>query len=188
MDDSGAGGKIILIDGASSSGKTTLSRALQAALDQPFWHFSIDHLRDGGVLPLERIQAGEFDWARLRPSFFEGFHRCLPSLAEAGNNLIIEHIVETEAWMARLVRLLSGHDVYFVHLYCALDVLESRERARGNRRVGEARADFERSHEFALYDLELDSAETLESNVEKLVWSWGRRESPTAFDKMRAAV
>ena len=81
MDESDAAGEIILINGASSSGKTTLSCALQAALDQPFWHFSIDHLRDGGVLPLERIQAGDFDWRELRPSFFEGFHRALPALA-----------------------------------------------------------------------------------------------------------
>jgi len=186
--DENAAGAIILIDGASSSGKTTISCALQAALDRPFWHFSIDHLRDGGVIPLERIQAGDFDWRELRPSFFEGFHRALPALAGAGNNLIVEHIVETESWMKRLVHLLSGFDVYFVGLQCPLAELERRERARGNRRIGEARADHVRVHEFARYDLELDSTESVESNVDKLVSSWTGRESPSAFDSMRAAV
>jgi chloramphenicol 3-O phosphotransferase len=188
MDESDAIGEIILIDGPSSSGKTTISCALQAALDKPFWHFSIDHLRDGGVLPLERMQDGDFDWRQLRPSFFEGFHRALPALAGAGNNLIVEHIVETEAWMRRLVRLLSEFDVYFVGLRCSLTELEKRERTRGNRKIGEARADHDRIQDFARYDLELDSTEPVESNVEKLLASWAGRESPSAFDKMRSAV
>jgi chloramphenicol 3-O phosphotransferase len=181
-------GDIILIDGASSSGKTTISRALQDALDRPFWHFSIDHLRDAGVLPAERLRSGDFDWGTLRPSFFEGFHRCLPALADAGNNLIVEHIVETDEWMSRLVRLLSPFDVFFVGLHCPLDVLEGREAERGNRRAGEAREDFHRIHEPALYDLELDSTKPPESNVEKLITSWESRVSPSAFDRMESAV
>ena len=111
-------GKIILIHGASSSGKTTLSRAVQQRLEEPFWHFSIDHLREAGVLPMERIRTGEFAWPSLRPAFFDGFHRCLPVLAESGNNLIVEHIVESQDWMSRLVQLLSDFDVFFVALRC----------------------------------------------------------------------
>jgi tRNA A37 threonylcarbamoyladenosine biosynthesis protein TsaE len=30
-------GRIILLNGASSSGKSTLARGLQAALEEPFW-------------------------------------------------------------------------------------------------------------------------------------------------------
>lgn len=52
-----APGKIILVHGASSSGKTTLCRALQARLDAPFRHYSIDHFRGSGVLPTERFRA-----------------------------------------------------------------------------------------------------------------------------------
>lgn len=107
-------GKIILLNGASSSGKSTLARGLQATLEEPFWHFSIDHLIAANVLPKARIDGGEFPWRELRPHFFEGFHRCLPALAAAGNNLIVEHIVETEAWMQRLLYLLSQLDVFFV--------------------------------------------------------------------------
>src|ERR1700675_1637478 len=107
-------GKIILVNGASSSGKSTLCKALQARLDEPFWHYSIDHFRDTGVLPMQRIESGEFPWSGLRSQFFEGFHRCLPALASGGINLVVEHIVETEAWMSRLVHLLTSFDVFFV--------------------------------------------------------------------------
>ena len=68
-------GKIIFIHGPSSSGKTTLSRALQQRLDEPFWLFSIDHLREAGVLPMERIRTGEFAWPKS-----EGILRRVPSL------------------------------------------------------------------------------------------------------------
>ncbi len=130
-------GRIIFLHGASSAGKSTLARALQSRLSEPFWHYSIDHFRRGGVIPWERIERGDFAWSAMRPAFMDGFHRCLPALAGAGNDLIVEHIVETPQWMSSLVRLLEPVDVYFVAVHCALDRLEARERARGDRRPGE---------------------------------------------------
>jgi chloramphenicol 3-O phosphotransferase len=85
-------GKIILLNGASSSGKSTLARELQNRLDAPFWHYSIDHLIAAKILPSSRVKSAEFSWHDMRPSFFEGFHRSIPAFAEAGNNLIVEHI------------------------------------------------------------------------------------------------
>ena len=178
-------GKIILLNGASSSGKSTLAQGLQAALDEPFWHFSIDHLIAANVLPKGRINAGEFPWRDLRPHFFEGFHRCLPALAAAGNNLIVEHIVETEAWMQRLLHLLSGVDVFFVGVHCPLPELERRERERGNRRLGEARADFEITHTFCRYDFEVLTTLPLEENVKAVIAAWKKRRPPGAFERVR---
>ena len=181
-------GKIILVSGASSAGKTAISRAVQQRLADPFWHFSIDHLRDGGVLPLARIQSGEFEWAPLRPAFFEGFHGAVAAIAAAGNNLVVEHIIETEAWMTRLVCLLAPYDVYFVGLHCALPELERRERLRGDRRRGDARRDFESVHEFATYDLELDSTLPVEQNATTLIEAWAARCRPSAFDRMAGSL
>jgi chloramphenicol 3-O phosphotransferase len=180
-------GKIILVDGASSSGKSTLSRALQANLDEPFLHFSIDHLRESRVLPKNRIESGEFYWPDMRPAFFEGFHRSLPALAGAGNNLIVEHIVETEEWMHRLVELLEPFDVFFVGVRCPLQELERREQQRGDRKVGEARRDYELMQRFGIYDIEVDSTEPLEKNVIRVISAWKSRRRPSAFDKMASS-
>lgn len=177
-------GKIILIHGPSSSGKTTIARLLQQLLEEPFLHLSIDVLREGGALPMERIRRGELTWPTLRPSFFEGFHRCLPAFAEAGNNLIVEHIVESADWMARLVRLLSPYDVFFVVLRCPLETLERRERARGDRRIGEARGDFEGLPEFPAYDLEIAATEPIEENARRILSAWRSRRRPGAFGRM----
>ena len=177
-------GKIILINGASSSGKSTLARQLQQTLPIPFWHFSFDHLRDSNALPMARVRSGEIDWSAMRPAVFDGFHRCLPVLAEAGNNLIVDHIIENEMWMSDLVKLLAGLDVFFVGVHCPLPELERRERERGNRRVGEARTDYQVVHGFAEYDLEIDSMQPCQINVNTLVDAWESRQHPSAFERM----
>jgi chloramphenicol 3-O phosphotransferase len=177
-------GKIILLNGASSSGKSTLARAVHAHIDEPFWHISIDHLLAAGVLPQQRIDSAEFSRKEVRPSFFDGFHRCIPALAEAGNNLIVEHIVETDAWMRKLLRLLAHLDVFFVGVHCPLLELERRERERGNRRIGDARNDFETTHGFGVYDFEVQSTVAADTNANALLAAWKSRVRPSAFETM----
>lgn len=179
-----APGKIILLNGASSSGKSTLAAALQAALDEPFWHYSIDHLLAARILPSDRIERGHFAWNDMRSKFFAGFHASLPAFASAGNNLIVEHIVESQAWMNRLVGLLRHHDVFFVGLHCPLDELERRERARADRRAGEAKADFETTHSFCLYDFEIGSTAPAVENAAKVIAAWKHRTVPNAFARL----
>ncbi len=177
-------GNVIFLNGATSSGKSTIARLLQSKIGEPFWHISIDHLRDAGVLPLARIKSGEFKWAELRRAFFRGFHHSLPAYAAAGNNLIVEHIVETKEWMSLLVELLQPFDVYFVGIHCPLEELERREKERKDRPVGDARRDFETIHVHALYDLELDSTLPTEQNIDLLLSAWKQRTRPSAFQQM----
>lgn len=178
-------GRIILLNGASSSGKSSLARALQARIDTPFWHISIDHLRDSGVLPTARIKSGEFHWPMMREAFFLGFERSLLAYVEAGNDLIVEHIMESEAWLLRLAHTLAGHDVFFVGVHCALDELERRERERGDRSIGDARRDFHRIHSYCLYDLEVDAMQDRAANADTVIAAWRARTVPTAFTRLR---
>lgn len=177
-------GCVILINGASSAGKSTLAKALQATLRDPFWHYSIDHYRDAGILPMARIRSGEFDWRQLRPAFFAGFQASIVALVNAGNNLIVEHIVESEDHRRSLIRCLNGIDVFFVGLHCPLPELERRERLRGDRRIGDAQTDFDTVHAGCVYDLELESTHDVADNAAMLAQAWLKRSSPNGFDKM----
>lgn len=177
-------GRIILINGPSSSGKTTLALALQKQLDVPFIRFSFDLFLDHKAFPSEQIRSGRFSWEQMRPSVFRGLHRCLPALATAGNNIIFDHIIETRAWLYELVSLVSGLDVFFVGLHCSLPELERRELQRGDRRPGEARQDFATVHSIPTYDLEINSEHPLEDNVALLVHAWKKRKRPSALDRM----
>ena len=177
-------GKIILINGASSAGKSTLARSLQQKLLEPFLHWSFDHLRESNALPMARIRNAELDWARMRPGVFDGFHRSVSAFVKAGNNLIVDHIIEHEQWLADLLRLLAPFDVFFVGVHCPLPELEHRERHRGDRRIGEARTDFHAVHRFTEYDFAIDATQPNEGNVAGLITAWQARSRPTAFERM----
>ena len=177
-------GKIILINGPSSAGKTTLALRLQEALDLPFIRFSFDMFMEHKAFPTESIRSGRFSWEAMRPSVFSGIQHCVPALARAGNNVLFDHIIETRGMLDGLLRLLSGLDVFFVGLHCSLEELERRERLRGDRRAGEARLDFQTVHSITTYDLELDAENPLEDNVALLSQEWQRRQRPNALDRM----
>ena len=177
-------GKIILINGPSSAGKTTLALGLQEALDLPFIRFSFDLFMEHKAFPTQAIRSGRFSWEAMRPAVFSGIQQCVPALAQAGNNVLFDHIIETRGMLDELLRLLSGLDVFFVGLHCSLEELERREMQRGDRRAGEARLDFQTVHSITTYDLELDSENLLEENVSRLLRAWHERQRPNALDRM----
>lgn len=172
-------GRIILLNGASSAGKSTLARALRDSLDEPFLHVSSDHLVAAGMLPRRRDSDGPFDWwHQVRPRFFAGFHRCLPALAAAGNDLIVDHVIEFPAWRDDLASLLADLDVFLVGVHCDLAELDRRERVRGDRRIGEGREHVvaDRIHTFGPYDVEVDTTDGVTPRLTRAVLdAWRRR-------------
>lgn len=174
-------GRIIFLHGASSSGKSTIARRLQERIDEPFFHYSIDHLRDSGVMPMARIASGEFDWKEMRSRFFDGFHQSVAALAVAGNNLILEHILDTQGWREQLAELLARQDVFFVGVHASLAELIRREEARSDRRVGSAEVDFHSIHKGVRYDLELSGEADVDENVDRLIAAWRAERARSAF-------
>ncbi len=176
--------QIIILHGPSSSGKTTLATALQNTVELPFWRFSIDHLRDGGVLPMARLNAGDFRWSDIRKPVFDGFHRSLAACAEAGNNMIVEHIFDTPGWVDDLKHLLTPFDVFFVGVHCDVVELQRRERARADRPIGSAARDFQTVHAGRVYDVEVDGMQDVQQNAQFILEQWrsGRRVSEFAHE------
>lgn len=94
---------------------------MQEALPEPFLHMSSDLMVASGMPPARRDPGGPFAWwQQMRPRFFDGFHRCLPALTAAGDDVIVEHIVEFRAWREYLASLLDGLDVFLVGVHCDL--------------------------------------------------------------------
>ena len=177
-------GKIIFLHGASSSGKSTLARFLQDRLPEPFWHYSIDHLLDSKIVPRNESRGPKFHWKAMRENFFEGFHNSIGAFARANNNLLIEHIVETEEWKNRLLRNMHGLDVFSVCIRCPESLLIEREKARGDRRIGSAVEDSRLLDKYWKHDLEVNSSESIEHYGNTVLSSWVSRSTSSSFRSM----
>ncbi|WP_264775205.1 chloramphenicol phosphotransferase CPT family protein [Deinococcus aetherius] len=177
-------GRLILLNGASSAGKSTLCHAIQTRIDEPFLQFSLDFLMFGARVLPRRDPEGPFSWAEMRPRLFEGYYRCLPAFLGAGNNLVVDYIIETPEQWRRLVELLRPFDVFLVGVHCPLDELERRERARGDRHLGDARRDLLTVHTFTRYDFEVDSRRPPEENSERIIAAWHLRRWPGVLGRL----
>lgn len=180
-------GSLILLNGASSAGKTTLCKHIRNIVPAPFLHFSLDFIMfDADVLPRKRnVPELGITWKQMRPNVFEGFYRCLPALLSAGNNLLVDVIIEDENQRNRLLSLLATYDVFFVGVHCSLETLIQREMLRGDRRTGDAELDLKTVHAFLSYDLEINSEAPAEVNASKVVEAWLIRERPSVFERSR---
>jgi len=161
--------RIIILNGTSSAGKSTLMTALRPALEPQFCYFASDQLADAGFRPLqlEARSAG-------RGRFFRGFHRSIGAFAAAGNDLLVEHIVEEQSWADELTELLAPFDVFWVGVHASADEVKRRERLRGDRTVGEGLYHL-KTHSFCKYDLEVDSMQPLSETVSQIVEGWKAR-------------
>lgn len=167
-------GRIIILNGTSSAGKSTLAQALREALPEPFCFYASDQLAAGGFRTLRRRSAhGE------RSRFFDGFHRSIPAFAAAGNDLIVEHIVEEQSWAVALHELLAPFDVFWVGVHAPLDEIERRERARGDRSIGEGRFHL-KTHDYCAYDLAVETTQPLPDVVSAILDAWRQRPAASA--------
>uniref|UniRef100_UPI000711262D phosphotransferase-like protein n=1 Tax=Pseudovibrio sp. POLY-S9 TaxID=1576596 RepID=UPI000711262D len=96
----------------------------------------------------------------------------LAAYAHAGNNLIVEHILDNPDWLPELKELFQPFDVYFVGLHCDLEALKQREIARGDRPIGSAEQDFHSVHVDRVYDLEIRNTASTEHNVTAILEGW----------------
>ncbi|KAJ57110.1 hypothetical protein ACMU_01060 [Actibacterium mucosum KCTC 23349] len=173
--------RVLFLHGASSSGKSTLIQQVGVQSPTPLMHLSIDHLRDSGALDVGSYAAKGVRWRDHRAAFFDGFHRAVGAFADAGNNLIVEHILDTDCWHADLQQILRDHAVFFVALHTPLSVLQTREAARGDRPKGSAEADYHNIHNGLDYDLTLDGQRDAAANAGILLEKWEGFQPPGAF-------
>ncbi len=149
-------GKIIFLNGTSSSGKTSIAKELQQILEEPYLLVSIDNFIS--MLPQKYLN-GE-DPKTFKKAIFKiipGMHHSISALASAGNNIIVDHVLEQKEWLKECVNALSDFQVLFVGVRCPLEELEQREHKRRNRKKGMARFQYDLVHSHNIYDIEVDT-------------------------------
>lgn len=178
-------GRVLLLNGASSAGKSSLASALQetlAAAGQCWavfswddfvprlptrWHGGPDEvgdfaadgcsytLRDDGPDRAALLEVGEVGFRMVR-----GYHRAIAAVARAGNDVIVEEVMITAREWDDWTQALSGLPVVWVGVRCDTDVVVRREHDRGDRYPGLARGTSLAVHRYATYDLEVNTTRT----------------------------
>jgi chloramphenicol 3-O phosphotransferase len=181
---------IIFLNGASSAGKTSLGKALQDILNEPYLLLGLDtffhavparwaggppgpyrHLgfhyvdlppEDGH--PVLGIGYGPVGWRIL-----VGFHQATAALVRSGNPVVIDEMLLDESVRDHWFGIVRPLGAFFVGVSCYLDELERRERERGNR-PGLARWSNQQVHIGVQYDMIVETtSKTPMSCAEEIV-------------------
>jgi chloramphenicol 3-O phosphotransferase len=161
-------GRVIVLNGTSSSGKTSLGRALQDSLPDVWLLFGIDTLI--GALPWRLYgtddghvihEDGSIDIGAVFLAEQARWRQGVAAMVRGGSNVIIDEVLlrggdEQAEWRT----ILEGLGVTWVGVRSDIDVAAERERARGDRSIGMARAQAANVHVGVTYDVEVDTTST----------------------------
>ncbi|OLS21002.1 MAG: Chloramphenicol 3-O phosphotransferase [Candidatus Heimdallarchaeota archaeon LC_3] len=176
-------GKIIFLNGTSSSGKSCIAKELQKHLEEVFLHISVDtflNLLPDHVLNGDEIEVIQKEILKV----ISGMHEILKTLAQNGNNLIVDHVLELPSWLTECVEYLNNFYVFFVAVRCPLEELEKREEKR-DRQKGLARSQFNRIYKPNIYDYEIDTSKyEAHECAKKIINAYKVCKEPEAFKKL----
>ncbi|GBP99597.1 putative O-phosphotransferase [Streptomyces spongiicola] len=176
-------GKIIFLNGTSSSGKSSIAAELLRILDEPWFHMPVDAfhaMRSAGEVAPEELPLV------LRRTW-QGFHRAVAGMAAAGNNVVVDHVLSEEWRLRDCLRLFEPRNVVLVGVRCSVEELRRRELARGDRPAGLAARQLRQVHAYGPYDVECDTTTASSTDCARRIRSFlTRRPFPTAFERLRA--
>ena len=174
---------IILLNGCGSAGKTSIARSIQSLSTEPWITFGIDTFID--MLPLDKqdryftFTPGQnhlgpimrVDTGPLGLQYFGMMPKVADLLASQGNNLIIDEVLLDDGTLHAYKTALTAHKLYYIGVYCDLDVMQERERQRADRCIGLSNDQFDRVHqgERGVYDFTVDTTSLSPSQAAKLI-------------------
>jgi len=184
-------GRIVVLNGPSSSGKTSLARAVQRRLPAPHQHLQLDAFR--AMEP-----AGYWDgWEQRDPAavalqlaaMCRAMNAALIEYSRHGQHVIFDMaLTNRDAWR-HLLDDLAGRPVWLVGVTCAVAELSRRELQRGDRLPGLAAGQAARLHRDKVYDFMVDTSEGSPDECAARLVDWLAESPPaTAFDAMRARL
>ena len=161
--------KIVILNGTSSSGKTSLARAIQRLAAGPVLRVSMDDFLEmmpprfanddeafsfrpvADADPVEvEIGTGAYGAALMR-----GMRTSIAALADQGLDLVVDDVMLRAGDQDHYREVLASHTLTFVAVHCEIGTAEQRERERGDRDIGMARWQYSRVHTGRDYDLEV---------------------------------
>jgi len=172
-------GTVIILNGSSASGKSTLQKAIQKLAPVPYLSLGIDNFFND-VFPDEHGTLGtktDTDFqhqlrsveikeniAHLKigsegQKIVHGMNAAIAAYAKAGNNIVVDYIMYDQAWMEELLHNLNNCPTYLVGVKVPLEVVEQREKNRSTSPIGHAKSHYNNVHIGNDYDMWIDNTE-----------------------------
>ena len=175
----GTSGRTLLLNGPAAAGKTSLAKALQDGLEEPYFRWGLDSffamvphrwaggprgaLRQEGIFYEGDVGEGEsrrvtgIGYGAIGRQMLLGMHRAFSAFATAGNNQIIDGLLWDKALLSDFVEVFVDLEVIVVGVFCSETVLVQREIERGGP-YGLALGQGEKVHDGYQYDVTVDTS------------------------------
>lgn len=159
-------GTVIFLNGTSSAGKTSISNELMQTLNEDFIYLSVDNAIAGVNDMLMNMFGKQITRDEIRTIEQEEmienpvislFHHYIMAFSRIGKNVIVDHVLIDRSWLEECIKLLHNTQTFYIGVHCPLEELERRERERGDRPIGLAKAQFEMVHKHSRYDFEVNT-------------------------------
>jgi chloramphenicol 3-O phosphotransferase len=127
------------------------------------------------------------DFFRYGSRLYDGFANSVAALAASGNRIVVDTVAWSPGSLDAFLHALRDTQVLAVGVHCDLEILEQRERQRGDRSTGLARRQILLTHQDVLYDVEVNTAHLdLDTCVASILDAWHHPPpGDSAFTRMR---
>lgn len=186
-------GTVIILNGPSCAGKTSIQNAFQHLMMPNLWcKTGIDMLLDA---TMPNIVPENFNfWTSENPlrwventydseghkifTLFLGeqgkkvayaMNSAIAAYAHNGCNVIVDYIAYDPEWLTDLKQKLEGIKTYYIAVDISLDALEQREKARGTSPEGHARSHYFTVYGNITYDLRVNSEKNTPQEIARQI-------------------
>lgn len=197
-------GTVIIVNGGSSAGKTSMCHVFQDLSSDPFFLLGIDTFwfsMPPKEIDLETVSEEYYRWVqeeqdgqkyfrilpgKLLNEIMLARYKAMAAYLERGLNVIADEVFWTREWLDESLRVFEPYRSYYVGVYCDEAEIARREVERGDRYVGWAHGSQIYSHKDAIYDLSINSTGlTPKQCAQQLLDFLKENPSPISAQKMR---
>jgi len=176
-------GQILLLNGPSSAGKTTLAWELQTNAPGYWYWLPLDCFFD--AVPSRLWDENEDEGFTAA---FALYHDCVKLISDQGKDIIMDTVICNKGSFASFETRLAGYPVAMVKVTCPVEELERRELERGDREIGLAAGQAGIMVPQKSYDLVVDTHEQSPAECAELVMGMlaNPKKPPSAFAALTA--
>lgn len=146
---------IIILNGTSSSGKSSIISSLEKKLDGMYFVFGVDKFLEASMPINLNMEIPEH--LQMIDSAISAFNLSLGNYSSYIDNFIVDHVLQNPNWVNEIGQGLKDKNVFFVGVTAPLNVIEMREKNRSDRKNGTARGQYEQMRQYQ-YDFVVDTS------------------------------